>query len=175
MGDRPKITLPNKGFLDQLTKNGFKKMISNFYAVIIDSDISHYFPVDEEELKIIKIRNGAYFMMMCGGGDSYISKYGGDFDQIKTHKMFSIPNKARMQWLGCWEEVLKTIEEKIDHKHIQSYWNWLEVFSKHIVNFENDRETLEDKVNKNNQRSRYDSKKYVCRCENGRRLYENEY
>jgi hemoglobin len=144
MGDRPEITLANKEFLEQLTVEGFKEMIVDFYAIIIDSDISHYFPHDEEELKIIKIRNGAYFMMMCGGDERYISKFGGDFDQIKTHKMFSIPDKARMEWLGCWEEVLKTIENKVDHKHIQSYWNWLEVFSKHIVNYENDKKSHED-------------------------------
>lgn len=85
-------------------------------------------------------------MMMCGGDERYISKFGGDFDQVKTHEMFSIPNKARITWLGCWEEALKTIEDKVDHEHIQSYWNWLEVFSKHIVNFENDRETYENKM-----------------------------
>jgi truncated hemoglobin YjbI len=58
--------------------------------------------------------------------------------------MFSIPEKARILWLGCWEDVLKTIEGKVDDENIQSYWNWLEVFSKHIVNYENDRSTYED-------------------------------
>ena len=49
--------------------------------------------------------------------------------------------------VGCWESALKAhVEGKVDDEHIQSYWNWLEVFSKHIVNYENDRETLEDKA-----------------------------
>ena len=144
MGERPEVTLPNKGFLDTLKPAGFMEMINHFYALVLDSDISHYFPDDEEEIELIKIRNGSYFMMMCGGDERYISKYGGDFDQIKTHKMFSIPDKARVEWLACWEEVLKAIEDKVDHKDIQSYWNWLEVFSKHIVNYENDRSTYED-------------------------------
>ena len=67
-------------------------------------------------------------MMICGGDERYITRFGGDFDQIKTHKPFSIPDKARISWLGCWEETLRTIEDKVDHEHIQSYWNWLEVF-----------------------------------------------
>jgi hemoglobin len=83
-------------------------------------------------------------MMMCGGDDTYLQKYSGTFDQIKTHEMFSIPNKARLEWLGCWEETLRKLESKVEHQHIQSYWNWLEVFSKHIVNYENDRKTLEE-------------------------------
>jgi len=143
MGERPEVTLPNKEFLEQLTPKGFMEMINNFYEIILDSEIAHFFPDDEEEIAHIKQRNGSYFMMMCGGDDRYISKFGGDFDQIKTHEMFSIPNKARLEWLGSWEEVLRMIEDKVDHKDIQSYWNWLEVFSKHIVNYENDRKDYE--------------------------------
>ena len=147
MGERPEFKVPNKEFLEQLTPAGFQEMVNEFYEVVIDSDIAHYFPDDAEELALIKKRNASYFMMICGGDERYISRYGGDFDQIKTHKPFSIPNKARIEWLGCWETVIKNIEDKVDHEHIQSYWNWLEVFSKHIVNYENDRDTLEDKAN----------------------------
>ena len=147
MGDRPKVTNPNKEFLDQLTEKGFMDMINDFYGVVLNSDIAYFFPDDVQEIEMIKQRNGSYFMMLCGGDDTYLSKYGGTFDQIKTHEMFSIPNKARIEWLGCWQEVLERIEDKVEHEHIQSYWNWLEVFSKHIVNYENDRETLEDKAN----------------------------
>jgi len=146
MGERPRFELPNKEFLEQLKPEGFMKMIHHFYAEIIESDIAHYFPDDEEELELIKKRNGSYFMMMCGGDDRYLTRYNGDFDQIKTHKPFSIPDKARVEWLGCWQTVLKEIENEINHQDIQSYWNWLEVFSKHIVNYENDRETREDKA-----------------------------
>ncbi|MEA2049574.1 MAG: hypothetical protein U9O56_02415 [Campylobacterota bacterium] len=145
-GERPKFSVPNKEFLEQLTPAGFQEMVDNFYDIIIDSDIAHYFPDDEEELQLIKKRNASYFMMICGGDERYISKFGGDFDQIKTHEMFSIPNKARIEWLGCWEDVLRKIESKVEHPHIQSYWNWLEVFSKHIVNYENDREDYEKKA-----------------------------
>ena len=144
MGERPEITLPNKGFLETLKPSGFMEMINHFYGIVLDSDISHYFPDDEEEIELIKKRNGSYFMMMCGGDERYISKFGGDFDQIKTHKMFSIPDKARVEWLACWEIVLKPLEGKVSDEDIQSYWNWLEVFSKHIVNYENDRSTYED-------------------------------
>jgi len=146
MGERPEVTLPNKEFLQQLTPQGFQEMVNHFYELVPDSDIAHYFPDDEEELALIKKRNGSYFMMMCGGDNRYLSKFGGEFDQVKTHEMFSIPNKARIEWLGCWEEVLREVQKtkNVDEEHIQSYWNWLEVFSKHIVNFENDRRTIED-------------------------------
>ena len=147
MGERPKYKAPNKEFLEQLTVEGFKNLVNEFYELIIESDIAHYFPEDEDLLSKIKEKNGSYFIMMCGGDERYISKFGGEFDQIKTHEVFSIPNKARLEWLGCWETVLKeNVEKKVDDEHIQTYWNWLEVFSKHIVNYENDRETLEEKA-----------------------------
>jgi hemoglobin len=146
MGERPEFKVPNPEFLQQLTPAGFQEMVDDFYDIIVDSEIAHFFPDDEEEIAHIKKRNASYFMMICGGDERYISKYGGEFDQIKTHEMFSIPNKARLEWLGCWEEVLRPRHNKVDHEHIQSYWNWLEVFSKHIVNFENDRETYETKA-----------------------------
>lgn len=146
MGERPEFKAPNPEFLKQLTPEGFQKLVDRFYEEIVDSDIAHFFPDDEEELAHIKIRNASYFMMVCGGDDRYISKFGGEFDQIKTHEMFSITNKDRLEWLGCWEEVLREIEDKVDHEHIQSYWNWLETFSKHIINFEKDRETYEQKA-----------------------------
>ena len=149
MGERPKVTAPNKEFLEQLTPKGFMDMINDFYPIVLNSDIAHFFPDDEEEIELIKKRNGSYFMMMCGGDDTYLTKYSGTFDQIKTHEMFSIPNKARIEWLGCWEEALTKLEDKVDHEHIQSYWNWLEVFSKHIVNYETDRTSLEDKATTN--------------------------
>ena len=148
MGERPEFTLPNKEFLEQLTPKGFMDMINIFYGIVLDSDIAHFFPDDEDEVEHIKQRNGSYFMMMCGGDERYISKFGGTFDQIKTHEMFSIPDKARIEWLGCWEDTLKQIEDKADDEAIQSYWNWLEVFSKHIVNYENDRKTYEDVISK---------------------------
>ena len=150
MGERPKFNLPNPKFLEQVTQEGFKKLINDFYEEVIDSEIAYFFPTDDDELEKVKIKNGMYFMMMCGGSKDYLTKMNGEKDQVKFHdNNFSIPHKARYEWLGCWEIVLRPLEKTIEHDLIQSYWNWIEVFSKHIVNFENDRQTLEDKVNLN--------------------------
>ena len=86
MGERPEVINPNKEFLDQLTVAGFNKMIDEFYGIVLDSDIAHFFPDDEEEIELIKKRNGSYFMMMCGGDERYLSRFGGSFDQVKLHE-----------------------------------------------------------------------------------------
>ena len=147
LGKRPKFELPKKEFLEQVGKDGFIKLVDDFYEELLNSEIAYFFPQDdEEELAFLKQRNGAYFMMMCGSGDnSYLTKFGGDIDQTKMHEQFSIPDKARYEWLGCWEIVLRDLKDVSDDA-IQSYWNWLEVFSKHMVNFELDKDTLEDKA-----------------------------
>ena len=145
MGDRPKVTLPNPEFLQILGEDGFMQLIDKFYETVIESDIAFFFPQEEDEIEFIKKRNGAYFMQMCGGKDTYTAN-GGTFDQVKVHEQFSIPDKARYEWLGCWEDALKPIESTIDHNLIQSYWNWLEAFSKHMINFELDKRDEEELV-----------------------------
>ena len=83
-----------------------------------------------------------FFIEACGGEKHY-SKAVGHFDMLKTHEMFSITEKARREWLGCMEEVLKKVD--ISEEAKQSFWNFLETFSKHTVNVD-ERLELEDLV-----------------------------
>ncbi len=139
MGERPEVTNPDPAFLKEIGKDGFLAMIDHFYEMVTSGDIAYFFPQDEEEIEFIKKRNGAYFMQLCGGPDTYISKFGGTFDQVKVHEEFSISEKARVEWLGTWEEALKPFEGKVSDEAIQSYWNWLDKFSIHMINFELDK------------------------------------
>ncbi|VAY88241.1 putative globin [hydrothermal vent metagenome] len=138
MGDKPKITKPDPKFLEQLGEEKFWKMINHFYELVTSGDIAYFFPQDEKIIEMIKKRNGAYFIQMCGGDDTYIAN-GGTFDQVKVHQEFSISQKARIEWLGTWQEVLMVYQDNVDHKYIQSYWDWLDKFSIHMINFELDK------------------------------------
>jgi truncated hemoglobin YjbI len=95
-----------------------------------------------EELKKVKAHNVKFFIEACGGEKHY-TKAVGHFDMLKTHAMFSITEKARREWLGCMEEVLKKVDISDDAK--QSFWDFLETFSKHTVNVD-ERLDLEDLV-----------------------------
>ena len=61
---------------------------------------------------------------------------------LKTHKQFSITEKARREWLWCMEEVLKKLIFQLMQKRVLEF---LETFSKHTVNVD-ERQELEDLV-----------------------------
>ena len=61
MGERPEVINPNKEFLEQLTVAGFTKMIDEFYGVVLDSEIAHFFPDDVAEIELIKKKKWIVF------------------------------------------------------------------------------------------------------------------
>ncbi len=52
---------------------------------------------------------------------------------VRLHDDFSINEKARIEWLGTMREALDELEE-VDEELIQSFWDYLDNFSKLTVN-----------------------------------------
>ncbi|QDF29395.1 globin domain-containing protein [Halarcobacter anaerophilus] len=142
-GERPDYELPKPIFLEEMGEEGLVKLFDKFYDLLADSDIGNFFPQDEEELKKVKAHNVKFFIEACGG-ENYYSQTVGHFDMIKAHEPFSITEKARTEWLGCMEEVLKEFDISDEAK--QSFWEYLETFSKHTVNVDTGLKLPEDIV-----------------------------
>ena len=141
-GEKPDFKYPKPLFLEEMGEEGLKKLFSDFYDLVVESDIGNFFPQNEEELEKIKAHNVKFFFFFCGGEKHY-SNAVGHFDMLETPNLFSITEKARREWLGCMEEVLKKVDISSEAK--QSFWNFLETFSKHTVNVD-ERQELEDLV-----------------------------
>lgn len=142
LGDKPDFKYPKPLFLEEMGEDGLKKLFSDFYDLVVDSDIGNFFPQDEEKLEIIKAHNVKFFIEACGG-EKYYTNTVGHFDMLKAHEQFSITEKARREWLGCMEEILRKVD--ISDLAKQSFWDFLETFSKHTVNVD-ERQELEDLV-----------------------------
>ena len=142
LGETPNFDYPKPIFLEEIGVDGLKKLFSDFYDLIVDSDIGNFFPQDEDLLEKVKAHNVKFFVEASGGPKEY-SKEMGHFDMLKTHEQFSITQKARREWLGCMEEVLRKID--ISDVAKQSFWDFLESFSKHTVNVD-EKQELEDLV-----------------------------
>ncbi|KAB7885365.1 globin domain-containing protein [Poseidonibacter ostreae] len=142
LGENPKFEYPKPIFLEEMGEEGLKKLFSEFYDLIVDSDIGNFFPQDEEELEKVKAHNVKFFIEAAGGPKDY-TKAVGHFDMLKTHEQFSITEKARREWLGTMEEVLRKTDISDEAK--QSFWDFLETFSKHTVNVD-EKQELEDLV-----------------------------
>ena len=142
-GEKPEYNLPKPIFLEEMKEEGLIKLFDKFYDLLADSDIGNFFPQEEDELQKVKDHNVKFFIEACGGEKHY-SNTVGHFDMIKAHEPFSITEKARTEWLGCMEEVLKDFDISDEAK--KSFWEYLETFSKHTVNVDSDLKLPEDIV-----------------------------
>jgi len=116
-------------------EEGMRTLMYDFYDIIYESDIAHFFPQDEEEFEEVKAKNTRFFIQICGGPKVYDSETGGmnlDEFMIRLHDDFSIYEKSRYEWLGCMEEALRKVD--IEQKIKDDFWDYLENFSKLTVN-----------------------------------------
>jgi hemoglobin len=103
--------------------------------IIYKSDIHNFFPQDKEEFDKVKVKNTKFFVQLCGGPKVYEEESGGmDLDEfmIRVHDDFSIPEKARIEWLGCMREALRAYDMDEDIK--EDFWQYCDKFSKLTVN-----------------------------------------
>jgi len=139
MGEKVDFKIPTPAFYQALGLEGMTKLMYSFYDKIYESDISHFFPQDEEEFAKIKEKNSKFFIQMCGGPKAYDENMNHkDLNQfmIDIHKDFSIYEKSRTEWLGCMQEALE--ECGIAQELKDDFWAYIEKFSKLTVNSSND-------------------------------------
>ncbi len=138
------IPLPDPRFYEAVGgEEGFKEMIGLFYDKIVESDIAFFFPQEDEEIEKIKEHNGKYFAEIAGGPKRY-SEEMGHVDQIKMHKPFSINEKHRTEWLGTWREVLLESASDVDPALTESYFRFLDEYSKMLINRPRNARAFED-------------------------------
>jgi len=133
-GQKPPVTLPSHKFLALLTEDGIRKMVSDHYDLIKISSISPLFPPEGEILEKAKLRSSDFFIQICGGHPYYLENRGKPM-LAKRHAAGSISAEARLVWLQCYIEILSKLELPDDV--INSFWNYLNIFSFWMVNTEN--------------------------------------
>ena len=130
-GQRPGVTIPTPEFLEKLTEAGVRKMVSDHYDLLSRSEVKHLFPRIDEALDKAKQRSSDFFIQICGG-HPYFNENRGKPVLVRRHAPFAITPEARMVWLNCYQQVLSTLD--IPEELIQSFWNYLNVFSSWMVN-----------------------------------------
>ncbi len=133
-GQRPPVTKPNPEFLQELGEEGFRKLVSDHYELLKDSDISDLFPVDDPNEFAAAKKHAADFMIQICGGPSYFNQSRGAPQMVGHHAPFKITEKARLRWLECYAMLLPGLSGKVSDENIQSFWNYLNVFSQWMVN-----------------------------------------
>jgi hemoglobin len=138
-GEKVEFTNPTPAFYEALGEDGMRKLMYSFYDKIYESDISHFFPQDEEEFNKVKEKNTKFFIQICGGPKVYDGNTNGmemNEYMVRLHDDFSIYEKSRTEWLGCMQEALE--ECGISQELKNNFWSYVERFSKLTVNTFND-------------------------------------
>jgi hemoglobin len=130
-GVRPNVTLPDKQLLALLGEEGMRKMVSDHYDLLKESSIKDLFPKNPIALEKAKEHSADFFIQICGG-PQYFNQNRGMPQLNRRHLPFKITADGREEWLNCYIQVLQKLD--LPKEVLQSFWNYLEVFSKWMVN-----------------------------------------
>ncbi len=134
-GVNPPVTKPNPAFLTDITEQGMRDLLDRFYMGLFESPIRDIFPQERDAMKIAAQHSADFFIQICGG-PAYFNQNRGAPQMRKRHAPFRITPNARLHWLVTFEEALQPIiKNKLSsEENIQSFWNYLNVFSQWMVN-----------------------------------------
>lgn len=130
----PPVQKPLPSFLDEVGEQGIRDLLSRFYACLDQSAIRNIFPAqDAQEMEEAAQISADFFIQICGGPAYFNQKHG--MPQMRMrHAPFTITAESRLHWLVCFEEALKPLEENVSNESLQSFWNYVNIFSIMMIN-----------------------------------------
>jgi len=135
LGDKPPVTKAYPAFIQQIGETRFREMISQHYELLKVSSIKGLFPIDDPQEFADAKKHAADFMIQICGGPAYFNTSRGAPQMGRRHAPFAITAEARIVWLELYAEVLTPlVDDGVSEENIESFWRYLEVFSKHMVN-----------------------------------------
>jgi len=137
IGIRPPVAKPHPGFLHEVGEERFKKLVYDHYEKIRTSDIAFLFPVmDDDDFEEAK-KHAFDFLIEISGGPDYFTQNRGEHQMVGRHAPFRIDEAARKSWLALYIPLLEELEkEGITPEYIESFWNYLDIFSMWVLNTE---------------------------------------
>ena len=137
IGVRPPVTKPHPGFLHEVGVERFHQLVYDHYDLIEISEIGFLFPIMDEE-DFDEAKHHAYtFLLEISGGEALFSKERGEHQMVGRHAPFRIDESGRKVWLELYAQLLEPLaQEGITEEYIQSFWDYLDIFSMWLVNTE---------------------------------------
>ena len=133
-GVRVPVTKPIPEFLLEMGEDGIRELVSEHYDKLRVSDIKYLFPLDEKEFEEAKIHSSDFFIQICGGPKHFNNNRGAP-QMVGRHAPFRITAEARQTWLELYKPLILELKEKdVTETSLQSFWNYLDVFSSWMIN-----------------------------------------
>ncbi len=135
LGVRPPVTKPHPGFFHQVGEERFRRLVDDHYDLIRPSDIGFLFPIhDDDDFDAAKKHAADFLIQICGGPD-YFNQTRGEPRMVGRHAPFRIDEESRRRWLEFYAKLLPAlVEEGINEAYIQSFWDYLDIFSIWLIN-----------------------------------------
>lgn len=130
-GTRPQVELPNPQILQHLGEEGMRKLVSDHYDLLRQSNIKGLFPPSDEGFEMAKKHSADFFIQICGG-PRYFDQSRGAPRMVARHSPFKINQEARRIWLESYIMVLSQLDMSDELK--QSFWNYIDIFSIWMLN-----------------------------------------
>jgi len=135
IGVRPAVAKPHPGFFHEVGEEKLRKLVFEHYESIKTSDIAFLFPVFDDEDFAEAQKHAADFLIEISGGPDYFTQTRGEHQMVGRHAPFRIDEKGRKIWLGLYRPLLEALEDEgINPEYIESFWNYLNIFSMWMVN-----------------------------------------
>lgn len=137
IGVRPPVAKPHPGFFYEVGEERFKKLVYDHYDAIETSDIAFLFPINDEEDFAEAKKHAFDFLIEISGGPDYFTRSRGAHQMVGRHAPFRIDEAGRITWLSLYIPLLEAlVVEGITPEYIESFWNYLDIFSMWLVNTE---------------------------------------
>jgi hemoglobin len=130
-GKRTNNFEPDIALLELLGEDGMRRLISDHYNLLVESEIKDMFPSEGPDLEEAKKRSADFFIQRLGGPD-YFDKTRGKPMLSRRHAPFKISPKSRIVWLECYALILSKLD--LPEKVTLAFWNWLNELSNWMVN-----------------------------------------
>ena len=132
---RPSIAKPHPGFFHEVGEKRFRKLVFDHYESIKTSDIAFLFPIFDDEDFAEAQKHAADFLIEISGGPDFFTQSRGEHQMVGRHAPFRIDEQSRKVWLELYIPLLEALEEEgINPQYIESFWNYLDIFSMWVVN-----------------------------------------
>ena len=125
------VALPSPMIIQTIGEEGMRKLVSDHYDLLAQSDIKDMFPPKPKLLEIAKKNSADFFIQICGGHPHFNENRGAPRMRAR-HMPFKITPEARIVWLETYAQALEKTELSDELK--TSFWDYINIFSIWMLN-----------------------------------------
>ena len=134
-GGPPRVARPHPDIYAVMGEENIFRMLEDFYERLGSSAIAGMFPRTAPLRREAAHKSAAFFVGLLGGPPLYHQRHGPPMLRAR-HLPFPIDERARQEWLACFDDILDDAPGVYDFpaEHLPGFRHFLDRFSTWMVN-----------------------------------------